>query len=55
MVEGCDSCASGDESDVREGIGLPFIAWEGGEEEDGVARGKGVQVGAGFAVGVALY
>lgn len=40
---------------MGEGIGLPFIAWEGGEEEEGVARGKGVQVGAGFAVGVALY
>lgn len=39
---------------MREVVGLPFVAGEGGEDKELVAWFEGVEIAASFAVGVFL-
>lgn len=54
LEDGRDARAAGNESDVREHVWLPLVALEAGDEEEGLAGGERVEVGAGLAVGVLL-
>lgn len=56
LVHGCDTSATGDESDLRVLVGRPFVSeqWAGFEREC-LAWNQGVKMVAHFAVRVALY
>lgn len=54
LIDRCYAAAAGDEGYVREVVGLPFVAGEGGEDKELVAWFEGVEIAASFAVGVFL-
>jgi hypothetical protein len=55
LVDRRDARAAGDEKYMWVLVGRPLVSAQGSDEAQGLARLKGVQVGACFAVWVALY